>query len=73
MAVSVIDRNNPYHMVSVQGRVVEQTTSGADRHIDKMAKKYLGADSYPFRAPGEERIILRIKPEKVFHLKPPQR
>ncbi len=41
------------------------TEEGADAHIDAMAKKYLGQDSYPFRQPGEERIIVRIRPTAV--------
>ena len=59
-------------MVTVRGRVVEQTTNGADEHIDKMAKRYLGVDKYPARMPGEKRVILKIKPDKVFHQKPPR-
>lgn len=70
VAVAVIDRNNPYNAATVRGRVLEQTTKGADAHIDKMAKKYLGADKYPLRNPSEERVLLKIKPEKVFHMKP---
>ena len=70
IAVSVIDKNNPYHTASIRGKVMEQTRQGADEHIDKMAKKYLGMDRYPGRSPGEERVILRIKPEKVAHMKP---
>lgn len=69
IAVAIVDRNNPYNVASIRGRVTEQTTEGADAHIDKLAKKYLGVDSYPGRSPGEERIILKIKPEKVFHWK----
>ena len=72
VAVSVIDQTNPYDMVTVRGRVVEQTTNGADEHIDKMAKRYLGVDKYPGRMPGEKRVILKIKPDKVFHQKPPR-
>lgn len=68
VAISVVDQSNPYNMVSVRGKVIEQTTNGADEHIDKMAKKYLGADEYPFRSPDEKRVILKIKPEKIFHL-----
>ena len=52
--------------------MVEQTTNGADEHIDKMAKRYLGVDKYPGRMPGEKRVILKIKPDKVFHQKPPR-
>jgi len=69
VAVSIIDQTNPYNMVTIQGKVIEQTTKGADEHIDKLAKKYLGVDKYPFRTPTEKRIILRIRPDKVFHMK----
>jgi len=70
VAVSVFDHNNPYNMVSIRGRVIEQTRSGADEHIDKLAKKYFGVDKYPFRSPSETRVILKIKPEKIFHQQP---
>jgi PPOX class probable F420-dependent enzyme len=72
VAVSVTDQANPYNMVTVRGKVVEQTTNGAEEHIDKLAKKYLGMDRYPGRAPGEKRLILKIRPEKVFWQKPPR-
>lgn len=66
VAVSVIDFSNPYDMVTVRGKVIEQINGkDADEHIDKLAKKYLGKDKYPRRRPGEERVILRIKPELV--------
>jgi PPOX class probable F420-dependent enzyme len=70
VGVSVVESSNPYHMVSVRGRVIEQINGReADDHIDKMAKKYLGKDKYPGRTPGEERLLLRIKPEQVAHWK----
>ena len=70
VAISIVDRNNPYNMVTIRGNVVEQTAEGADKHIDKMAKKYLGVDKYPFAMPGEERILLKIVPSKIFHMAP---
>ena len=70
VAVSVTDTSNPYTMVSVRGTIVEKTNLGADEHIDKMAKKYLGADKYPFRVPGEKRILLKIRPESVIYTSP---
>ena len=70
VAISTVDHANPYEMVTVRGRVIEQTPSGADEHIDRMAKKYLGMDKYPFKMPGEKRILLKIKPDKVFHQRP---
>jgi PPOX class probable F420-dependent enzyme len=65
VAISMLDPENPYRYLGIQGRVVEMTEQGADAHIDKMAKKYLGKDSYPYRTPGEVRVIVKIKPEKV--------
>jgi len=70
VAVSITDSTNPYTMVTVRGTITEQTNQGADEHIDKMAKKYLGVDKYPFRAQGEKRILLRMKPERVFYMSP---
>ncbi|HXT84750.1 MAG TPA: PPOX class F420-dependent oxidoreductase [Verrucomicrobiae bacterium] len=70
VSVSLIDETNPYTTVTVKGRVVEQTTDGADEHIDKLAKKYLDVDAYPFRSSDEKRVILKIKPDKVFYRPP---
>jgi len=67
VTLTVADRDNPYEYVSIRGRLASETTDGADDHINAMAKKYLGQDEYPFRQPGEERIIIRITPEKVHH------
>lgn len=65
VALSISDPENPYRYVGIQGRVVEMTEKGGDAHIDKMAKKYLNKDSYPFRQPGEVRVIVKIAPDKV--------
>ena len=65
VAVSVFDMSNPYNFVEIRGRVVDITTDGAADHIDKMAKKYMGQDKYPFNGPGDVRVIIKIEPEKV--------
>ncbi|MCX6023773.1 MAG: PPOX class F420-dependent oxidoreductase [Chloroflexi bacterium] len=65
VAVSVFNQQNPYEEVTIRGKVTEMTHEGADAHIDAMAKKYLGQDTYPFRQAGEERVLVRISPEKV--------
>jgi PPOX class probable F420-dependent enzyme len=65
VALSLLDPDNPYRYLGVQGRVVEMTEQGADAHIDKMAKKYLDQDTYPYRTPGEVRVLVKIKPEKI--------
>jgi PPOX class probable F420-dependent enzyme len=65
VALAIFDPQNPYRYLGIQGRVVEMTENGADAHIDKMAKKYLGKDKYPYRQPGEVRVIVKIAPDKV--------
>jgi PPOX class probable F420-dependent enzyme len=66
VSMALIDPDNPYRHLQVQGRVVEITENGADQHIDKMAKKYLGQDKYPFRQPGEVRVLYKIEPDRTF-------
>ena len=65
VAIAVSDPDNPYRYLQVRGRVVEMTETGADAHIDKMAKKYMGKDSYPGRKAGEVRVIVKVLPERV--------
>ena len=70
VSLSLVDKNNPYSMVTIQGTVIEQTTIGADEHIDKLAKKYLNIDRYPSHSPLIKRVICKIKPEKMYYLPP---
>jgi PPOX class probable F420-dependent enzyme len=65
VAVSIQDPDNAYRYLALRGNVAEITEEGADAHIDFLAKKYLGKDKYPFRGPGEVRVIYKIRPEKV--------
>ena len=65
VALSVQDPENPYRYLAMRGEVVEITEEGADAHIDALAKKYLGKDKYPFRGPGEVRVIYKIRPVNV--------
>ena len=65
VAISIADPENPYRYLGIQGRVADMTENGADAHIDKLAKKYLNKDKYPFRAAGEVRVMLKIVPEQV--------
>jgi PPOX class probable F420-dependent enzyme len=65
VTLTVQSHENPYEYVTIRGRVAERTHEGADAHIDALAKKYLGQDSYPYRQPGEERVIVRVAPEFV--------
>ncbi len=65
VALSIQDPDNAYRYVAIRGEVVEITEHGADAHIDALAKKYLDKDRYPFRAPGEVRVIYKIRPGKI--------
>ena len=64
VSLSIQDPDNPYRYVEIRGRVVEATEKGADDHINKLAKKYLGKDEYPYRKPGEQRVLYKIEPLK---------
>ena len=64
IALSITDPDNPYRYLEVRGRIAERTHEGADAHIDAMAKKYLDKDTYPFRQPGEVRVIYKMTPER---------
>jgi PPOX class probable F420-dependent enzyme len=64
VSLIVVDPENAYRWVSVSGQA-ELTTEGADEQIDRLAKKYLGKDEYPWRSSDEQRITVRIKPERV--------
>ncbi|HUK90152.1 MAG TPA: PPOX class F420-dependent oxidoreductase [Blastocatellia bacterium] len=68
VALSILDPDNPYRYLEVRGRVAEVTEDGASAHIDKMAKKYLDADKYPFARPGEVRVLYKIKPERTSQM-----
>lgn len=70
VAISVTNPENPYESLLIRGEVTELTQAGADEHIDTLAKRYMGVDEYPLRQPGEERLIVRIQPEKVQHMNP---
>jgi PPOX class probable F420-dependent enzyme len=62
--------SNPYEWVSVEGDLAEATTEGADEHIDQLANKYLGVDSYPYRTPDEQRISFTLRPTRIRYNAP---
>lgn len=62
VAIAVVDRANPMRTVVLRGRA-SLDDADADAHIDKLAKKYLGVDSYPFRQADERRVVVRVVPD----------
>lgn len=67
VTVAVVNHDNPYEYAQIRGRLAGENHEDADENIDKLAKKYLGEDTYPFRQPGEKRVMFRIEAEKVLH------
>ena len=65
VALAIMDPDNAYRYVQIRGRVASATEQGADAHIDALAKKYLDKDTYPFRQPGEVRVMYEIEPSSV--------
>ncbi len=65
VALSILDPDNSYRYIQIRGTVTRVTEEGGDAHIDSLAKKYLGKDSYPFRQAGEVRVIFEITPGSV--------
>ena len=65
VALSILDPDNPYRYIQIRGRVGHVTEEGASAHIDSLAKKYLGKEKYPWRQPGQPRILIRIDPLRV--------
>jgi len=65
VAVTVIDPDDQYNVVAFQGTVSDVTTEGADAHIDAMAKKYLGVDTYPMRREGEVRVRVTVRTDRI--------
>ncbi|MCA1689756.1 MAG: PPOX class F420-dependent oxidoreductase, partial [Actinobacteria bacterium] len=67
VTVLVFDASNPYEYVEIRGNAAP--TDGADEHINRLAKQYIGQDTYPFRQPGEQRVKFLITPTRVRHQK----
>lgn len=65
VTITVANAENPYEFVSIRGRVTQESDEEGDAHIDALAKKYLGQDTYPFRQEGEQRVKFYVEPEKV--------
>ena len=65
VALSIVDSDNPFRYVQIMGTVIEVIEQGADDHIDELAQKYLQKPRYPWRQPGEVRVIYKVRPDRV--------
>ncbi len=68
VAVSVVSKDNPLDMTTIRGTVEELIPDYQYKHADKLTQQYMNRDHYPFKRTDEKRVILKIKPNKVFVL-----
>jgi PPOX class probable F420-dependent enzyme len=68
VAISVVSNNNPLDMTTIRGKVEQLIPDYDYKHADELTRKYMGREHYPFKRQDEKRIILKIKPERVFVL-----
>ena len=71
VSLAIVDPDNAFLWMGIQGSVVDITEIGADGHVDLLARKYLGVDSYPNRQKGQVRVIYKIRADKVYTMDPP--
>jgi PPOX class probable F420-dependent enzyme len=64
VSLAVVDPKDPYRYIQIRGTVVDSTDEGGRAHIDRLAKKYRGWDTYPVVA-GQVRVIFTIRPDSV--------
>ena len=70
LSISVQDRDDPQSYLLVHGRVEEITSEGADANIDRLAKRFLDEDTYPYRMPDEQRLLVRIEAGRTSGMRP---
>lgn len=68
LAISIIDPDNPYRYMELRGRLTEIEEDPDNAFINKMAKKYIDADEYPYHQPGDERVVVYVTPEHATHM-----
>ena len=71
VSLAIVDPDNAFLWMGIQGSVVDITEIGADDHVDLLARKYLGVDSYPNRQKDQVRVIYKIRADKVYTMDPP--
>lgn len=68
VAISVVSNNNPLDMTTIRGKVEQLIPDYDYKHADELTRQYMGREHYPFKRQDEKRVILKIKPERVFVL-----
>jgi PPOX class probable F420-dependent enzyme len=67
VAISIVDPRNPYRYLAITGRVASWSEEGWHEHMNKLARRYMKKDRYPWFFDGEQRAIFRIVPTNVYY------
>ena len=65
ISLVVIDPEDAYRWFKLAGTAT-LVDEGADEQIDRLSKKYTGRDVYASRQPGEQRVSVRITPDRIL-------
>ena len=68
IALSIVDENNPYRYLEIRGTVERVDPDPDKAFINSMAKKYIGQDVYPWSQPGDERVVVVVRPEHTTQM-----
>ncbi|HXP84058.1 MAG TPA: PPOX class F420-dependent oxidoreductase [Bryobacteraceae bacterium] len=68
VGLDIVDPDNPYRHLSIRGRVVDISETGADEHINKLSKKYTGRDKYVRTSVGEVRVVYRVELDRAYSM-----
>jgi hypothetical protein len=66
VAISIVDPRNPYRYLAITGVVVSWSEEGWREHMDKLSRRYMKVETYPWFFAGERRAIFRIAPTRVY-------
>jgi len=68
IALSIVDPENPFRYLEIRGEVTRVEEDPNIDFISSMAKKYLGLDRYPYHQPGDERVVVFVRPEHTTQM-----
>lgn len=65
ISLSILDPEDPYRYIEIRGELDGIEPDPDIGFISRMANKYKGLDVYPWHQPGDERMIMKIRPIKT--------
>ncbi len=65
VAVALVDPQNPYRYLEVRGVAEEIVVDEGNAFIDSMAQKYIDQPVYPWHQAGDQRVVVKVRPERI--------